>query len=297
MKRTLSILLMMLTGLACLAQEEQLRLSELLFNPEPSGADYVEIFTPGPQPVSLRNVRLAQWKNDAISKLYLIDTNLTMEVGEYLVITTDVSYLQSHYNVRRSDWVKEVTSMPSYNDAEGTLLLTLKDSTILERFDYTEKMHNRLIKNVEGVSLERRSYAHDANSSKNWQSAASTVGYGTPTAPNSQSTEFLFLEDQFLLSDKLFSPDGDGDRDMLDITYQLSSDNLSANIDIYDTQGRLVRRLLRGGLLGTQGIISWEGEDEKGNRCRRGNYIIRIEAYNPEGQKQVSKQVVALLLK
>ena len=297
MKHTLSILLTMWVGMAAWAQEEQLRLSEILFNPKPEGADYVEIYNPGPLPVSLRNVRLAQWKNDAVSKLYLIDTNYTMGVDEFLVLTTDAGYVRRNYQGRHNEWLKEVASMPGYNDASGTLLLTLSDTTPLERFDYREDMHNALISNVEGVSLERRSYEHGPNVANNWQSAASTAGYGTPTGANSQSTEFLFLEDQFELSAEVISPDGDGNDDVLDITYQLSSENLSANINIYDGYGRRVRHLLRGGLLGSHGIVTWEGDDDNGARCRQGNYIIHIEAYTPAGQKQVSKRVVALIMK
>lgn len=295
-RRIVLLFMMLVAGMAG-AQESQLRLSELLFNPRVGGADFVELYNPGPEPVSLKRVRLAQWKNDAVSKLYPIDTARTMQVGEYLVVTTDAAYVKGNYRIQRPDWIVEVKSMPSYNDANGTLMLTLADTTLLERFDYTEKMHSRLLADVEGVSLERRSYSADANAANNWQSASSTSGYATPTAPNSQSTEFLFREDEFHYSAEVFSPDGDGVDDLLDITYRLTDGDLTANIDIYDGSGRLMRHLAQSALLGTEGVVSWDGTDQQGHRCHRGNYIVRIEAFTAQGHKQVSKKVIALVTK
>lgn len=290
-------LLFVLPFMASAQEPLSLKISEILFNPEPNGADYVELYNHSDVPIALKDVRLAQWKDSAIHRLYIIDTQYIVAAGAYVVVTTDKGYLESHYTVRHPQQVVEVSSMPPYNDASGCVMITLPDSTLIERFDYTESMHSDLLHDEEGVALERRSFDIDVQAAGNWTSASSISGYGTPTYANSQSREFLFLENDFVVEPEIFSPDGDGYNDLLNITYQLKEENLSANITLFDAQGRCVRHLLRNGTLGTSGMVVWNGLDDNGTRCRPGYYVLVIEAYQPQGSKQISKRPITLMIK
>ena len=275
--------------------QEGIKISEILFDPPQGGSDYLELFNDSDSPASLKHVRLAQWKADAISKLYTIDTSYTIAPNDYCVVTTDAQYVKDSFVVRHPEKIIQVKSMPSYNNASGTVIVCLDDTTLLDRFDYTASMHSRLLKDVEGVSLERRSFLSPTQDDANWFSAASTAGYGTPTYANSQSREFLFVDDDFVVEPDLFSPDNDGYDDLLNISYNLSTEDLSANIYVTDKNGRIVRYLLRGGTLGTHGVIVWDGLDESAQRCRQGRYVLVIEAYNTDGKKQTTRKVVTLV--
>ncbi len=57
---------------------------------------------------------------------------------------------------------------------------------IIDELVYNEKWHFKLIDNDEGVALERIDYNAPTQQQDNWHSAASSVGYGTPTYKNSQ---------------------------------------------------------------------------------------------------------------
>lgn len=275
--------------------QENIRISEILFDPVQDGSDYLELYNNGDLPVSLRDVRLAQWKADSIYKLYLIDTSYTIPPNDYVVVTTDAQFVKDNYNVRHPEKVIEVRSMPSYNNASGTVIVCTSQKVIIDRLDYTVSMHSRLLKDVEGVALERRSFDSPTQSESNWFSAASTAGYGTPTYANSQSREFLFVDNDFAVEPEVFSPDNDGYNDLLNITYNLSSEDLNANIYIADKNARTVRHLLRGGVLGTHGIIVWDGLDESSQRCRQGRYVLVIEAYNTDGKKQTTRKPISLV--
>ena len=93
----------------------------------------------------------------------------------------------------------------------------------------------------------------------------------------------------------MFSPDGDGYNDLLDLTYDLQLCDLSVNISVYDNHGRLVRRIGRGVLLGCSGILTWDGIDDNGRQCPRGSYIIIIEAYNTNGASQSWRRSISLV--
>lgn len=272
-----------------------LLISELLFNPLPGGADYLELYNPNDTVVHLDHLRLAKMSGDSIVKFYPISANDSVLPHSYIVLSSDPDYVKSNYTVPHPAQLIRVPSMPSYNDDAGIVALFSSDTVLVDRFDYNAKMHSPLIRDLEGVALERRSFSQPTNNASNWYSAASAAGYGTPTAPNSQSHEFLFVDDDFSTDKTLFSPDGDGYDDLLDITYSLQHCDLACNITIFDSHGRLVRTLARGLLLGCSGTLVWDGTDDNRQACQRGNYIVIIDAYNEKGTRQVRRLRVSLV--
>lgn len=298
MRRLIILLLLLFPIHHALSQERgDVLISEILFNPPPDGSDYVELYNPGPDTIDISLLRLASMKGDSIVKLFAIADNRLFLPNDYLVVTTDVAFVSGSYTVRYPSKMIEVSKMPSYNDASGIVVVCTVDSVILDRFDYNEKMHSRLLRDREGVALERRSFKAPTQEVSNWYSAASTDGYGTPTYANSQSHEFLFLNGNFHVEEPLFSPDGDGYNDLLDISYSLESCDISANIFIYDAMGRHIRYLSRGILLGCSGVVTWDGIDESGRPVPQGKYVVVIEAYNESGAKQSWRRTVSVVRK
>ena len=269
-------------------------INEVLFNPPPNGSDYVELYNRTDSTVMLNRLWLAKWDSDHPTKLYPLE-RYALAAHDFVVITTDRSYVVSQFKNTVSEKVVEVSSMPSYNDDEGDVVLLSSDSTVIDRFTYNKSMHSPLLRDVEGVALERRSYNRPAQDAANWYSASSVSGYGTPTLPNSQQKDILFTVNDFAVSPTVFSPDDDGYNDLVDIAYQFALCDLSGNITVYDASGHAVRHLLRGGVLGCSGSLRWEGTDDNGNRCRQGKYIIDIDIFNTSGKRQRQRYVVNIV--
>ena len=276
-------------------QRGDVLISEILFNPPPGGSDYVEIYNNTSHAVNIRGLCLARMKDSTVDNLFSIADSGVLSPHDYLVVTTDAAFVSGNYTVRYSAKLFEVKSMPSYNDASGCVVVCTADSVILDRFDYDEEMHSRLLRDHEGVALERRSFQAATQNASNWYSAATTSGYGTPTYANSQSHEFLFLDGDFVVSTPIFSPDDDGYNDLLDITYSLYHCDLSANVTIFDASGHLVRHLIRGALVGCSGDITWDGADDDGRPMPRGKYVAYIEAFNDSGVHQIWRRTVSLV--
>lgn len=275
-----------------LTKSGNLLVSEILFNPPVGGVDYVELYNHSDDSAYLKDIRLAQVKNDIITKLYDLEPTYVVAPHDYVVFTTDAAWVRANYQVRYPSKLVEVPSLPSYNDASGTVMVVWRDSLLMDRFDYDESMHSRLIQDPEGVALERRAFDVSASARGNWYSAASTAGYGTPTFANSQSKEFLFLQDDFHFEPELFSPDGDGYNDLCDMTYELTDADLTANVTIYDEHGRICRHLLRNATLGSHGSVTWDGTDDNGARIHQGAYVVVVEAFGLDGEKQFVKKTV-----
>lgn len=292
------IYLLTLTNNVAYGQKPQpgdVLISEILFNPEPGGSDYVELYNATERDLELRDICLARLVDNSITRLYVVSDSGVLHSHQWIVVTSDEMYVRSHYDVRYPERLREIASMPPYNDASGSVVVCNADTIVLDRLDYDETMHSAMLRDREGVALERRSYIAPTQDAANWYSAASTAGFGTPTYANSQSHEILFVDNDFAVGEGLFSPDGDGYNDLLDITYNLLQCDLSANIVILDSRGREVRKIGRGVTLGCQGDLIWDGTDDRGNKMPRGRYVVYIEAYNATGVSQTCRRSVALV--
>lgn len=270
-------------------------INEILFNPVDGGADYVEFYNRSDIGIPLSQIYLAKLADDTVKTLYPISTAGLFAPHTYIVVTTNAASVEDRYTVAHPDRLLQVASMPAYGNESGCVAIATADSVLLDRFDYSDKMHSPLLRDKEGVALERRSTDRETQNASNWYSAASTAGYGTPTSRNSQSNETLFTDDQFTLSLTIFSPDGDGYNDQLEIAYSLQLCNLAANIIVCDRQGRQVRTLARGALLGCDGTLFWDGTDDNGRPCPRGRYLIAAELYNESGARQNWRRTVSLV--
>ena len=274
-------------------------INEILFNPQVGGEDYVEIYNKSERAIPLGNIILATWddNNNRLKTACRISDTAVIAPHDYCVVTRDTA-LGRHYTVMSPEKViYPLNALPTYANGEGTVIIALKDSTVIDRFDYTEKMHNTFLNNVKGVSLERRSFDLGTQNESNWHSAAKSAGYGTPTYKNSQSYDFLYNEGDITVEPTLFSPDADGYNDVTNISYQFENCDYTGNIFIYDAQGRLVKRLERNAILGCHGVFSWDGTNEAKARCQIGNYVVYMEVFDTKGNKQTFKKVVTLMVK
>jgi hypothetical protein len=213
------------------------------------------------------------------------------------VITEDALNLQGSYLVRNPDVVILLSTMPSYPDDAGDVLLLNAQGNIVDEVPYADDWHFKLIDNPEGVSLERIDPAAASTDPLNWHSAASTAGYGTPTYKNSQYLQTQITDATISILPKVFSPDNDGRDDISSIQYKVTEPGYVANITVFDSQGRPVSHLVKNGTLGLTGQWNWDGLDEQGNKLPIGTYIIYSEIFNTHGRKQSFKNTVVLARK
>ena len=152
----------------------------------------------------------------------------------------------------------------------------------------------RPVEEPEGVALERIDYNAPTQQQDNWHSAATSVGYGTPTYKNSQYGTDGELKGEITVSPGIFSPDNDGMEDFATIDYSFPSAGYVANITIFDAAGRVVRYLQRNALCGTRGNYRWDGLGENNQRLPVGIYIFYTEVFNLNGKKKYFKNVIVL---
>jgi len=277
------------------AEPGDIVLNEILFNPKPAGSDYIELYNRSSKIIDVSQLQLANRANGgALANLRKTSVfPFYIFPGDYLLLTEDALILPKQYFVPNMEAVLQVPSLPSMPDNEGTIVLLGPQQTIIDEVKYSKDWHHPMIRDAEGVALERIDINGPSGQKTNWHSAASDVGYGTPTYKNSQFAPTHSKAIIDVLS-KTFSPDGDGIEDVATISYTTAENGFVANVYIYDAGGRLVRHLVKNGLLSTSGQWQWNGQNDAGQRLPIGPYVIAAQLYNTKGDKIHFKTTIVL---
>lgn len=276
--------------------KKDILINEILFNPRPSGVDFLEIYNNSDKTLDFKDLSLATLndKDSLISIKNISKSALFFEPKTYWVLSTDPDNIKSEYQtVAPANFIK-LPSMPSFNDDKGVAVLINNKMERVDQFNYTKQMHFGLLKEQEGVSLERSSFTDEANKKGNFRSATSSVGYATPAYKNSQYVDRIESEEAITLSSLTFSPDNDGFEDILTIAYNLEASNFVANVTIYDDNGRLIKKLISNETVSTRGQWNWDGLDLNNNKAKAGIYIIYIEFFNLNAEVKKFKKTVVV---
>lgn len=270
-------------------------ISEVLSNPRTGGVDFVEIYNNTNQILDLKELQLANIDatgNPANVK-NVSSASVYMPANTYWVLTTNPTIIQQHYDVRFPNQFVQMSSLPAFNNDQGSVVL-LSSNEVLERFNYNEKMHIKLLQDGDGVSLERVSFKDDVNVIGNFKSAAQAVGFATPTAKNSQEFDNSISKSKVSLPNKVFSPDGDGFEDILKIDYNFVDNGYVATVNVYTDRGVLVRKLQRNTTIASNGYFTWDGLNDAGTKSNIGIYVIKFDAFTVNGKIESFKQTCVL---
>lgn len=283
-------------GLPVVADTMNIVINEILFNPVSDGFDYVEIYNRSKFIFDCRQLYIANRNNlGTISNIKQVCTSsLLLFPGDFLVLTESGRWLQQNYTVKNPSQVLELSELPSLPDDKGVIILLNHEGKIVDELQYNRQWHFPLLNNEEGVSLERIDYNQPTQLSSNWGSAASTLGFGTPSYQNSQYRADLQIKGDISAEPKIFSPDNDGFDDFVTIGYRLEEPGYVANISIYDASGRSVRSLVRNVTLSLTGSFRWDGLNDAQQKLPAGHYIIVTELFNLKGRVRRFKNVVVL---
>ena len=282
-------------GLSSVADSFDIVINEILFNPNSGGVDYVEIYNRSQKIIDAKQFYIANRNStNVISSIQQLSTeSILLFPKNFLVITEDPQIVMQQYVTTNPDAFIQLSSMPSFPDDKGDVIILNAQGKIVDEVIYSDKWHFALISNTEGVSLERIDY-NAASVQSNFHSAATSVGYGTPGYKNSQFRIDQQVQGEITVIPEVFSPDNDGIDDFATINYSFPSPGYVANITIFDASGRPVRYLEKNALSGIKGSYIWDGLGEKQQKLSQGIYIIYTEIFNTDGKKKQFKNTIVL---
>lgn len=267
-------------------------INEILFNPRPFGVDFLELFNYSEKYINLKNWSVGNFENGSAVNLRTITTeDFLLPPKAFIALTVDPFTVQSHYP--HAEELLKVDALPSFPDNEGTVSLVSDGAEPLDYFLYTNDYHSTLLRDKEGVSLERIHADRLTNDPNNWKSAASVVGYATPGYRNSNSIEIVTTTGKVNIEPEIFIPVF-GQPDFTEIRYSFEQGGKVANLKILDHQGREVKQLANNETLATEGFFRWDGERDDGTRARPGYYVVWLEVFDGNGNVDTYRKRVVI---
>ncbi|MCC7466969.1 MAG: lamin tail domain-containing protein [Saprospiraceae bacterium] len=286
-------------GLAEKPEPHDIVINEILFNPASGGARYLECYNNSQKIFDWSDFFLASNTDSTTSVVQVTQERLFLP-GEYHVFSNDADYIRNNYaNIVKKNVLQN--QLPSLDDKADSIKVYWAgngQTVVVDSFFYYRGLHNALLSTTEqeGVAIERLRINGPTQDPSNWSSAAPqrTGAYGTPTLPNSQALSDILVKEE-LISIPLarLSPDGDGREDFLEIFYHLPAEGYAAGLKIFDSDGNLVKTLVRQNLIGTQGAVRWDGDTDNGGKTRPGIHVLLVEMFAPDGTVMRIKKTVA----
>ncbi|MFW6019793.1 MAG: lamin tail domain-containing protein, partial [Bacteroidales bacterium] len=271
-----------------------LLINEVLFHEPDQAGDFVEIINNSGKPVYLYNQTLVSMDIDDhsdVDEIALDEDNRILFDGDIRCFTQEKRALSSYYKRAITNNIYKNPDLPQLVSDKGILMLqNTADGTVVDSMMYSENMHNPLIKETKGISLERISSELPSDMKENWTSAAETAGFATPGFRNSQDNKIGNQQSGEIDTEfEVFTPNGDGKRDVLIINYNMDNPGYTGNLRIYDRNGREVCELKNNVLMEKEGSFIWDGRSNDGNKAPVGIYLIYLEVFDAEGNLEKYK--------
>ena len=258
--------------------------NELLFNPRPNGVDFVEVYNRSPKYLNLKGWKLANFENNVLKNIQEItSTDFILSPYTYRVFTSDPGILKNNYPQGLETNFTQ-TGLPGLPDDEGSIAVVNENGRVIDYFLYNKNLHSDLIKDDEGVSLERISFSDPGNDYQNWKSASTQSGFATPGYINSNARpETVVAQGTITIDPEVFIPNSES-TDFAKINYAFEHAGYIANIKVIDQEGHDIRTIANNETLGFEGFFRWDGDRDDGRKARMGYYAIWVEVFDVSGE-------------
>ena len=271
--------------------------NEIMFNPLPGDADYIELYNSSEKVIDASELFLVSVNGSGNNSLpvSLSGNNRVILSGSFYAVTTDRKSILNRYFSANEKNIFQISQLPSMPDDKGHLLLFNRELELIDEVSYNEKMHYSLLSGYEGISLEKIRPTAPSCDPENWHSASEASGWGTPGAQNSVFSEKPVTDDRVVFSSTRISPDNDGNEDLLVIDLNLKGMGNIVSVSVYDETGIFIRKLANNLLAGSMATITWDGTANDGSLVNSGIYIILISVYDDTGKTVKWKKVCAVV--
>jgi hypothetical protein len=274
-------------GMASVPDSFDLIINEILFDASGNNK-FAEIKNRSDKIVELAGVKLALMDrmNESIHEiLYEFPACYQLFPESYALVTENQAMLRQHYACLNPASINEGSGMASLPEKSGTLALLDNNLKILDQFGYSSDLHFQLLTITEGVSLERIHDDKPTNLADNWHSAAADAGFATPGYENSQAFKGNEISPaEIWVEPEVFTPDNDGTNDYVTLNYLFDKPGYVATILVFDSRGRIIKQLANNLLLGTRGMLTWDGINADGRLEDAGIYVFYTEVFVTSGE-------------
>ena len=278
------------------ASKGDILISEILFNPPAGGVDFIELYNASDKILTLKGLSLFNFSEvQTIENAIYLDTSGELFFPHsYKVLCTNPEWVLANYSNHNASVFFKLNSWVSMDDDKGYIGISNIGGEILDELEYHEQMHWPLLTDREGVSLERISFETNVEVSSNFTSAAATYGFATPGLPNSHHRELIENTKWINIEPDLFSPDDDGNDDLLGVSIKTDCSDCQAFIRIFNAHGQLIHEMVNNIPIGNAQTWFWDGITDNGKKADIGIYIVFAELYGISQKRKSYKKTITV---
>src|SRR5690606_1744359 len=273
-----------------------LYVNEILFNPLSGGVDFIELRNQKHKtfkPSVLFIGTLDEWGN--YKSLVALNSDNMVISEKYILISADTLDVCKRYACGNSDQIKvQLKEMPSMPDDEGNIFVMNIRGEIIDSIFYKEYQHHPLLKEKDGVSLERV-YSSSKQSNSLWMSASASSGYATPARRISQDIGIMTNQSEYELQFKTVSPNMDGYEDYLVLQLKCQKPGALCTLSVFNELGSRILKIMNNKLIGEEETLVWTATDEQGMALESGVYLLFIELHYPDGEIERERMAFAVV--
>lgn len=274
-------------------------INEVLSNPfADSEGDFVELYNRSDKLLDLGELRIGTGDGN------LPTSTVTAAEDGYLFFPEQLVAICKNRDLTRAQYAStaparllENTLLPALPNDAGTIHLVTPQLETIDRLQYDKSMHYALLTSTDGVSLERIHYDEATQEPANWTSAAESSGWATPGAVNSQARTTSATTTIATILPDVISPDGDGFNDFTEILCHFPESECRATIDIYDSDGRRIKRLTVNQICRQEETFRWDGTTDDNRPANDGIHFALIQWWHSNGKHKTSRIPVAVIRK
>jgi hypothetical protein len=269
-------------------------INEIMYDPPPGRAEYVELLNVTTAEVDLGSWRLTDRDDDTTVGRFGTGP-IPVGPGEYVVCSPDTDVRGGYPGI--PPWTRVIGGLRglSLNNGGDRLLLVDRRGGVVDGLGYLPSWHTPVVEDPSGRSLEKIDPLSPGDEGWNWGSCPDPSG-GTPGRANRLNTAATEGRTGGVACDpNPFSPDGDGFEDATNISFDAGPGGGVVRVRIFDSDGIPVRTLTRSVLVAGRVSVVWNGYDDGGLKAGIGIYIVLVEGIDASGAEAFTAKGVVVL--
>nr|MDK2851580.1 hypothetical protein [Candidatus Cloacimonadota bacterium] len=246
--------------------------SEIYAVPQSTEQEWIEVFSPAAKKTYQDYIIYDAAENSIRFSL--------PPIPGYFVLCRDPESLLARYPQCPPAAVIQASGWATLNNnGDNLILLSEENEEILDSMSYSSADA------ISGMALQR---VMNSNSADEWR-------LGTPNPGQENIVGHADIPEHNSKLKVFGSPCDPRKSEEIKISHKFSGSAIRANCSIYDLSGRKLRQIADNELLSPEGVITWDGKDNRGAFVKRGLYIILWESQDSSGGKVYRHQLTAVI--
>lgn len=280
-------------------EKGDLLINEILYEAVPADAEYLELYNSGNKNIALCEIYIG--KRDRAGSLIAVKpvakSEAVLKPGALVWICFNPEAVVMAYSCHN---MKNCVVLPvklAYADDGGVVVVLNRDREIVDEVAYGKFLHHPMVRQTKGVALEKGWGNTGIQGEGKWTSAAGDAenGFGSPGMPNRAGKTLSGRNGGEFMKcvPEVFTPDGDGLEDELEIKISVPDREFVVQLSVYDARGRCVRKIADRFPVYSGIGFCWDGTSGDGCLLPAGIYVIYgCILYSDGGRREMRKVCV-----